>query len=75
MSVNRDFYLARVASCMTEADASNLDNVRDRCLRSAAAWQLMADRITQTEEARAQRDNSKLTIPAEATSLMLAESS
>ncbi|MEY2927616.1 MAG: hypothetical protein RL367_2093, partial [Pseudomonadota bacterium] len=74
MSVNRDFYLARVASCMTEADASNLDNVRDRCLRSAAAWQLMADRITQTEEARAQRDNSKLVMPPEASSFMLAES-
>ncbi len=54
---------------MIEADASNLDNVRDRCLRSAAAWQSMADRITQTEEARA----SKLAEQSIANSFMFAQ--
>lgn len=58
---------------MAEADASNLDNVRDRCLRSAAAWQSMADRITQTEEARAQRDNSKLAEQALAANFLFAQ--
>jgi hypothetical protein len=66
MSVNRDFYLARVASCMAEADASMLDNVRDRCLRSAEAWQNMADRITRTEQERSQRDMEKRVILEEA---------
>jgi hypothetical protein len=60
MSVNRDFYLARVESCMVDADAAQLDNVRDRFLRSAAAWQSMADRVTRTEQERAQRDSDKL---------------
>lgn len=60
MSVNRDFYLARVESCMIDAAAAQLDNVRDRFLRSAAAWQSMADRVTRTEQERAQRDSDKL---------------
>jgi hypothetical protein len=62
VSINRDLYLARVASCLEEAEASVLDNVRDRCLRSAAAWQSMADRIAQAEDARAESDAAKLAL-------------
>ena len=59
MSVTRDFYLARVDSCMLDASNATLDNVRDRYLRSAAAWQSMADRVIRTEQERAQRDSDK----------------
>jgi len=31
-----------------------LDNVRDRCLRAAAAWEAMAERQERVERARAQ---------------------
>jgi hypothetical protein len=59
MSATSDFYFARAAACSAEADAAKLDNVRDRCLRAASAWLLMADKIVQTEEARATRDADK----------------
>lgn len=39
-----DFYLARVAQCDQEAQETNLANVKERCLRSKAAWQIMSDR-------------------------------
>ena len=38
-----------------DADAATLDNVRDRNLRAAAAWEQMAERIARTERARAAR--------------------
>ncbi|HEX8301481.1 hypothetical protein [Sphingomonas sp.] len=39
-----------------DADAATLDNVRDRNLRAAMAWQQMADRVATTERARAARE-------------------
>lgn len=47
-----DFYLARAAQARADADASTLDNVRDRCLRSEAAWSMLADRAARTEQMR-----------------------
>lgn len=41
-----------------EADAASLDNVRDRCLRSAAAWLAMAEREDRTSKAR--NENAKV---------------
>jgi hypothetical protein len=52
MSVTSDFYLARAAECAREAEASMLDNVRDRCRRSEAAWLSMAHRLQHGEEMR-----------------------
>lgn len=52
MSVSSDFYLARAAECAKEADAAKLDNVRDRALRSEAAWRTMADRLIRSDEMR-----------------------
>lgn len=49
MSANSDTYLACVAQSMRDAEASTLSNVRERCLRSAAAWQAMADRALHSE--------------------------
>jgi len=52
MSNNHDFYLARAAEARADADAATLDNVRDRCLRSEAAWSAMAARAERSDKAR-----------------------
>lgn len=52
MSSNQDFYLARAAEARADAEAATLDNVRDRCLRSEAAWSQMADRVQRGERMR-----------------------
>ena len=52
MSVSSDFYLARAAESAREADNATLDNVRDRCRRSEAAWRLMADRLIRSDVMR-----------------------
>lgn len=48
----------RVQAARSEADAaaSDLMEVRDRNLRSAAAWHAMAARQLKSEEARAEKD-------------------
>ena len=53
MSATSDFYLARAAECAADAEAALLDNVRDRCRRSEAAWRAMADRLSRSEDMRA----------------------
>ena len=50
------FYRDQAARAYAEADAATLDNVRDRCQRSAVAWQEMADRIARTDAMRATRE-------------------
>ena len=50
------FYRDQAARAQAEADAAKLDNVRDRCLRSAHAWEGMADRIARTDAMRAERE-------------------
>lgn len=60
MSATSDFYLARVEQCTREADETKLTNVRDRCLRAAAAWQGMADRVMKGEADRLQQAMDKL---------------
>lgn len=52
MSVSSDFYLARAEECARDADAAVLDNVRDRCRRSEAAWRSMADRLIRSDTMR-----------------------
>ena len=49
-------FTARAADCRTQADAADLANVRERCLRAEAAWLAMADRSLRTEAARDRRD-------------------
>ncbi len=60
MSLTLDFYLARAAESAAEATAATLDNVRERALRSEAAWREMAGRQsrinTQREIAARQRE-------------------
>lgn len=56
MTMSRDFCDARAEEAATAAEGAKLDNVRDRELRSEAAWRAMSDRILRTEKAREQRE-------------------
>ncbi len=55
MSATADFYLARAAESALAAEKAPLLNVRERCLRSEAAWRAMAARQSHIEE-RKERD-------------------
>jgi hypothetical protein len=59
MSTHHDFYAARAAEAHAEADKAVLDNVRDRCLRAAAAWEAMAARAHRSETFRAKQEADK----------------
>ena len=50
-----DIYRARAEECFAEAERTSLENVRDRCLRSAAAWVAMAERGERTAAMRAEK--------------------
>jgi hypothetical protein len=52
----KDDYLARAAASLIEAEAARLDNVRERCLRSAAAWTEMAAGAQRADTIRARRE-------------------
>jgi hypothetical protein len=54
-----EFYLARAAQARADADSATLDNVRDRCLRSEAAWTLLAERAARTEQMRSAISEAK----------------
>ncbi|HKY81761.1 MAG TPA: hypothetical protein VJM09_09860 [Sphingobium sp.] len=49
-------YRALAAQAHNEADAATLDNVRDRCLRSEAAFLTMAARQDLADRNRARRE-------------------
>jgi hypothetical protein len=51
-STDLDFYLARADQARTEAAAATLDHVRERCQRSQAAWEALADRAARTIKMR-----------------------
>jgi hypothetical protein len=51
-------YRAQAEAAEAAAEAATLDNVRERCLRSAAAWHEMAERIELTDRLRAERMSS-----------------
>jgi hypothetical protein len=55
MMANPD-YRALAAQARGEADAATLDNVRDRCLRSEAAFLAMARRQDLADANRARRE-------------------
>ena len=45
-------YLERAADCRHDAEQTNLPNVREQCLRAAAAWESMAERLHLSQEYR-----------------------
>ena len=59
MSATQKFYRDRAAQARRDADAAGLDNVRDRHLRAAAAWDVMAARLLRTEKMRAETEVRK----------------
>ncbi len=48
-----EMYIERAAQCRQEAAKTTLANVRERCLRSAIAWEGMADQLRISETYRA----------------------
>lgn len=52
MSATSDFYLARADECARDAQEAKLANVRERSLRSEAAWRAMAERVLKNEATR-----------------------
>ena len=59
MSTHHEFYLERASAARRDAEAATLANVRDRCLRAAAAWDEMAARAARTEKMRADTEAKK----------------
>lgn len=66
MSATIDFYVAQAEKCTADAAASSLEQVRDRNLRAAAAWQVMADKLIHTEDLRAKQAAAKEAAAAKA---------
>ena len=52
MSAQAEFYSARASEARSDAAMANLDNVRDRCLRAAEAWEAMAARAHRSDAMR-----------------------
>jgi hypothetical protein len=52
-SSNLQFFLARAEQARAEAETATLEHVRERCRRSEAAWQALADRAERSEVMRA----------------------
>lgn len=50
---DRETFLSRANEAREQAESAMLQNVRDRCLRSEAAWREMAARAERTEKMRA----------------------
>jgi hypothetical protein len=59
-----EFFAERAKEASKEAEQATLDNVRDRALRSAAAWRDMADRALRIQEDReaAKRDRERAAV-------------
>lgn len=52
MNSNLEFFLARVEQARAEGEAATLSHVRERCQRSEAAWQSLADKAKRSERLR-----------------------
>jgi hypothetical protein len=59
MSATHEFYNERAADARRHAATASLDNVRDRYLRAAIAWETMAARLGRTERMRAETEERK----------------
>ncbi len=59
MSQSFEFYQERAEAAAKEASEATLENVRERALRSAAAWRDMADRARETDRERKIADQAR----------------
>ena len=66
MTTLHDQYASRADEARSEADGATLANVRERCLRAAAAWDSMAARARRSETMRAKLQAEKDAAQAEA---------
>ena len=58
-SSNLDFFLARAEQPRAEGQEATLDHVRQRCQRSEAAWQALADKAKRSERLRQEEAKRK----------------
>ena len=65
MSTHHEFYLERASEARRDAALTTLQNVRERCLRAAAAWEQMAARVERTGRMRAETEAKKAAMVAE----------
>jgi hypothetical protein len=56
---NLGFFRARAEQAHAEAEAATLDHVRERCLRSEAAWITLAERAERSEKLRVEEAKRK----------------
>jgi hypothetical protein len=54
-----EFYVKQAEQNEQDAETAALENVRERCLRSARAWRDMAERVARTETMRAAQAAAK----------------
>ena len=59
MSTTHEFYRVRAAEARRDAEAASLDNVRERHLTAAVAWEKMAERGERTARKRAETEARK----------------
>jgi hypothetical protein len=60
-----DYYRSQAHTALEQAGDAQLDNVRDRCLRSAEAWTHMAERAERHEASRQKSEALKAAAAAE----------
>jgi len=53
-------FRARAEECRAQAEESSLQNVKERCLRAAAAWMAMAERGERADAMRAASEKSRI---------------
>lgn len=58
-NTNLDFFLARAEQARAEGEAATLTHVRERCQRSEAAWQALADKAKRSERLREEEAKRK----------------
>ena len=65
MTTQHEQFTARAEEARADAEAATLDNVKERCLRAAAAWEAMAARARRTDTMRAKQLADKEAAQAE----------
>jgi hypothetical protein len=59
LNTNLEFLRRRAAQARADADAATLDHVRERCLRSEAAWTALAYQAERSERMREEEAKRK----------------
>lgn len=59
MSQTFEFYDAQAIAAATQAAEAELENVRERALRSEKAWRQLADRALKVQRDRIARDETR----------------